>query len=593
MVIKKLAGCIRDYKKASILTPILVTLEVAIECVIPMIMALLIDNIYGNSLNVIVKFGIILLGMALLSLFLGFLSGKFSATAACGFAKNLRHDLYYKVQDFSFSNIDKFSSSGLVTRLTTDVTNVQNAFMMILRMAVRFPMMLIFSMVMSLTINVTMFWIFAGIVPVIALCLFFIIWKAYPIFDRVFKEYDNLNNSIQENIRGMRVVKTYVREDFEKQKFGNAAEGLRKDFTKAEKILALATPLMQFAIYLAILLISFIGSMIIINTFGGYDAAGNPVWGDLSTGQLASLMAYSGQILFSLMMITMVMVMITMASASAKRITEVLVEKSNIVNPENPIMDLNSGEISFENVSFKYFLEAENMALSNIDLHIKEGETVGILGGTGSSKTSLVQLVPRLYDTSEGTVKVGGRDVKEYDIESLRNGVAVVLQKNILFSGTIKENLRWGNKNATDEEIIHACKASCADDFIEGFPDKYDTFIEQGGSNVSGGQKQRLCIARALLKKPKILILDDSTSAVDTKTDSMIRKAFREEIPNTTKLIIAQRVASVMDADKIVVMDNGRIDSVGTHEELLKTSSIYQEVYYSQNKVGGAGNENA
>lgn len=591
MKIKKLMGSIREYKKPSILTPILVSVEVVLECLIPLIMAQLIDQAYGNSLSIIVKYGVVLLIMAAVSLLFGVASGKTAANAACGFAKNLRHDLYYKIQDFSFSNIDKFSSAGLVTRLTTDVTNVQNAYMMIIRAAVRFPLMLIFSLCMAFAINVKMALIFVGIIPFLGIILGIIIWKAYPLYDRVFAKYDKLNDSVQENIKGMRVVKSYVREDFEKKKFSVAAEDIKKDFVKAEKLFALTTPIMQFTIYISILLICFIGSMLVVNNFGGFNTAGEPVWGELSTGQLASLITYASQILSSMMILAMVLVMIVMASASAKRLAIVLDEESDIVSPPNALKEIQSGDIEFENVNFKYNKEGEKNVLSSINLHIKSGETIGILGGTGSSKSSLVQLIPRLYDVSEGVVKVGGRDVREYDLDALRTQVAVVLQKNLLFSGTIKENLRWGNKDASDEELERVCKLAQADEFIQGFPNKYDTFIEQGGSNVSGGQKQRLCIARALLKKPKILILDDSTSAVDTKTDAQIRKAFLTEIPSTTKIIIAQRTASVADADRIVVLDEGKVVAVGTHTELLESSSIYQEVFSSQNKTGGEANE--
>lgn len=576
-MIKKIMGCIREYKKASVLTPIFVALEVVVECIIPFYIAKLVNLISaGCELGVIVKYGLILILLAFISLSFGVLSGAFCATASCGFAKNLRYDLFNKVQDFSFANIDKFSTSSLVTRLTTDVNNVQMAYMMIIRIAVRCPFMLIFALTMALVMCPRLSTIFVAIIPFLALSLFLIIRKAMPLFNSVFKKYDRLNNSVQENVRGMRVVKSFVREDYEKKKFAAAADDVCGDFTKAEKIVALNSPIMQLAMYISMVLVSFFGAKLIIGTSGNA----------MQVGELSSLLTYGMQILSSLMMLSMVFVMITISRASINRIGEVLCEESTIKNPENPVLDVKNGSIDFENVSFKYHKKAEKMALKNINLHINSGETVGILGGTGSSKTTLIQLIPRLYDATEGCVKVGGTDVRKYDIETLRNAVSVVLQKNVLFSGTIKENLRWGDKNASDEDIIRVCKLACADEFINTMPKGYDTYIEQGGTNVSGGQKQRLCIARALLKKPKILILDDSTSAVDTKTDALIRKAFATEIPDTTKIIIAQRVSSVQDADKIIIMDDGEIAAIGTHDELLQSSDIYKEVYYSQNKAG-------
>ena len=581
-LIKELAKSIGQYKKPTILAPLFVTLEVAMECFIPWYMVIMLDRIKAdNSIGNILLYGGILLGLSFLALAFGILSGKFAATASAGFARNLRQNLYYSVQDFSFANIDKFSTSSLVTRMTTDVTNVQMAFMMIIRVAVRSPIMLIFSLVMAFTINVTLSWIFLALIPVLGGILVVIIWKVDPLFTKVFKKYDAMNESIQENIKGIRVVKSFVREEHEKEKFNRTAEDVRKDFVRAEKIVALNTPAMQFCMWFAILMVCFLGSMISVESGGSA----------LNDSALSSMIVYAAQILSSLMMFSMVLVMITIGRTSAERIVEVLTEKSTLTSPENALTEVADGSISFENVNFKYSAEAEKFALKNVSLTIRPGETVGILGGTGSSKTTLVNLIPRLYDVTEGSVKVGGRDVREYDLETLRNAVAVVLQKNVLFSGSIKKNLRWGNEQASDEELVRVCRLAQADDFIQSFPDKYDTFIEQGGTNVSGGQKQRLCIARALLKKPKILILDDSTSAVDTKTDALIRKAFREEIPDTTKLIIAQRVSSVQDADKIVIMNDGAIDAVGTHEELLKTCPVYREVYESQNKKGGEDNE--
>ena len=576
-MIRELAKSIREYKKASIMTPIWVALEVVLECIIPFIMAMLVNQIKaGCGMNVIFQYGAILVVMALLSLFLGTMSGFSCAEASCGLAKNLRKDMFYSIQKYSFENIDKFLVSSLVTRMTTDVMNVQLAYMMIIRVAVRAPLMLIFAFTMAFIMGGKMAWIFFLTIPFLGTGLVLVIRSAMPLFKKVFKKYDNLNSSIQENIKAMRVVKSFVREDYEEKKFGAAAEDVCADFTRAERILAFNGPMMQFCIYGVMVFVLSFGSYTIITTRGLA----------LDVGQLSSLLTYNFMMLNSLMMLSMVFVMITMADESAKRIVEVLTEKSTLENPENPVYEVADGSIVFDHVNFKYSKKAERMALSNINLEIKSGETIGIIGGTGSSKSSLIQLISRLYDVTEGSVKVGGVDVRQYDLDSLRNQVAVVLQKNILFSGTIKDNLRWGDKNATDEEMVEACKMACADEFVSQSPQGYDTWIEQGGANVSGGQKQRLCIARALLKKPKILILDDSTSAVDTKTDASIRKAFREYIPETTKIIIAQRTASVEDADRIIVMDGGRIDAIGTHGELLKTNQIYQEVYESQRKGG-------
>lgn len=586
-MVKTLAKSIREYKTPSILSPIFVSLEVIVECIMPLFIMRFIEEISNgkdsNSLpmEIILYYGGILVGMALLSLTFGMLSGRFAARASAGFAKNLRKDMYYAIQDYSFSNIDKFSTSSLVTRLTTDVTNVQMAYMMIIRVAIRCPLMLAFSLAMAFTVNVTISWVFVALIPILAGVLTAVILKCFPIFERVFKKYDNMNRLIREDIKGIRVVKSFVREDFEKQKFEKTSADVAKDFTLGERLMAINTPVMQFCIWFSFLMIFLLAALLTVG--------GKPV----GEGDLTVLIMYASQILSSIMQLSMVLVMIIIARTSVKRIVDVLQEKSNIVSPEQAVKEVESGDIVFENVNFKYAAQAEKFALSGVDLKIKAGQTVGILGGTGASKSTLVNLIPRLYDTTEGAVYVGGVNVKDYDIEALRNKVAMVLQKNVLFSGTIKENLRWGKADATDEEIEHACKLACADDFIQAFPDKYDTYIEQGGSNVSGGQKQRLCIARALLKDPKVLILDDSTSAVDTKTDAMIRKSFRDEIPDVTKIIIAQRVSSVQDADQIVILNNGRIDAVGTHEELLKNNEIYQEVYYSQNKIGGAANEQA
>lgn len=573
-MIEKLVKSIGEYKKETIFAPIFVTLEVAMEVIIPLLMAYLIDNgINKGNGSIIWKIGMVLVAISLLSLAFGALSGKYAATASAGYAKNLRRNMYYNVQNFSFSNIDKFSTASIVTRLTTDVTNVQNAFQMIIRIAVRCPVMLVFSLIMAFGINPKLSLIFVAIIPFLGGGLFLIFSTVHPVFERVFGTYDKLNNVVQENLRGIRVVKSYVREEHEKEKFKKVSNSIYQDFSKAEKILAFNSPLMQTSIYACILLISwFAAKMIVSHT--------------MTTGELMSIISYTMQILMSLMMLSMVFVMITISRTSAERIVEILEEDSDIHNCEQPLYQVKNGDISFVKVNFSYAKDKNKPCLSEMSLEIKSGETVGIIGGTGSSKTSLVQLIPRLYDVTEGIVRVGGVDVREYDIKTLRDEVAMVLQKNVLFSGSIKENLRWGNENATEEEIIHACKLAEAHDFITTFPDQYDTHIEQGGSNVSGGQKQRICIARALLKKPKILILDDSTSAVDTRTDALIRKAFREEIPNTTKIIIAQRISSIEDADKIIVMEGGKINAIGTHQQLLMSNSIYQEVYTSQMKGG-------
>ena len=576
-MLKDLMKCIREYKKASLQAPVLVSLEVVMECIIPFIISKLVNEIKaGCELSVILKYGALLVVMATLSLMFGIGAGNACSTASCGFAKNIRKDMFYNIQEFSFANIDKFSTSSLVTRLTTDVSNVQLAYMMIVRTAIRCPLMLIFAFVMAFAMGGRMAWIFLFVVPVLAFGLSLVIYKTMPLFRKVFKKYDRLNSSIQENIKAMRVVKSFVREDYEQEKFNRAAEDVCTDFTRAERILALNNPLMQFCIYTVMTFVLSFGSYTIITSRGL----------DLDVGQLSALLTYSFMMLNSLMMLSMVFVMITMAVESGKRIAEVLEEKSSLSNPQAPVYEVKDGSISFEHVSFKYSKEAKRRVLKNIDLDIRSGETIGIIGGTGSSKSSLIQLISRLYDVTEGAVKVGGVDVRDYDLDTLRNQVAVVLQKNILFSGTIRENLRWGNKEATDEELVQACKMACADEFISQFPDGYDTYIEQGGANVSGGQKQRLCIARALLKKPKILILDDSTSAVDTRTDARIRKAMKDYIPETTKIIIAQRTASVEDADRIIVMEGGEINAIGTHKELLASNEIYREIYTSQNKEG-------
>ena len=577
-MIREITKSVREYKKYAVAPPILVSLEVVMECIIPFMIARLVNEIKGGcELSVILKCGGALLIMALLSLMFGAFAGSTCATASCGLAKNLRKDMFHNIQEYSFENIDKFLTSSLVTRLTTDITNVQNAYMMIIRSAIRAPLMVIFAFFMACLMGGKMAWIFLFVVPFLIAGLALIIYKTLPLFQKVFKKYDNLNSSVQENIKAIRVVKSFVREEYEQKKFDVAAEDVCADFTKAERILALNNPLMQFCLYVVMIFILSFGSYTIITTRGL----------ELDVGQLSSLLSYGFMMLNSLMILSMIFVMTAMAMESAKRISEILAEKSTLTNPENPVYEVADGSIVFDNVSFKYSMKAERMALSNINLRIRSGETIGIIGGTGSSKSSLIQLISRLYDATEGAVRVGGVDVREYDLETLRNQVAVVLQKNVLFSGTIKENLRWGNKEATDEELVQACKLACADEFISLFPDGYDTYIEQGGANVSGGQKQRLCIARALLKKPKILILDDSTSAVDTRTDARIRKAMREYIPETTKIIIAQRTASVEDADRIIVMEGGRIHAVGNHAELMAGNDIYREIYTSQNKAGG------
>ena len=573
-MIKRLSQCIREYKKDAILSPLYVLVESLLDVAIPFVMAGLIDKgIEAGNMSMILRYGAILVGFALVALTFGALSGRSCARATAGFARNLRHDMFHHLQVYSFSNIDKFSSAGLVTRLTTDVSNVQNAFMMIIRTLIRCPAMLIFAMVMSFRINHDISLIFLAVIPILGVGLYLIINHVHPVFERVFKTYDRLNGVVQENLSGIRVVKNFVREDHEIEKFDTISGTIYKDFSLAERILALNSPLMQGCVYACMILVSWLGAKQI-------------VIGNMSTGNLMSFFTYIMQILSSLMMLSMVFVMITMSCASAERIVEVLDEESDITNCDNPVYEVKDGSVEFTDVSFSYAKHPDKTVLDDIDLIIPSGQTVGIIGGTGSSKSSLVQLIPRLYDVTGGCVKVGGVDVRNYDLQTLRHNVAMVLQKNTLFSGTIKENLRWGNPDATDEELVHACRLAQADDFISTFPDGYDTYIEQGGTNVSGGQKQRLCIARAILRKPKILILDDSTSAVDTKTDALIRQAFREEIPNTTKIIIAQRISSVMDADQIVVMDNGRINACGTHEELLANNEIYREVYESQQKGG-------
>lgn len=548
--------------------------EVALECLIPLVMAELIDRMSGEAFGPIAKLGIALIIMAMFSLLFGVLSGRAAATASCGFARNLRQDMFFRIQDFAFADIDHFSTSSLVTRMTTDVTNVQNAYQMIIRIAIRTPLMLIFSVIMSMTISVKMSLIFLALIPILGVVLFGIAIYTFPIFQRIFKKYDALNNSVQENVSAIRVVKSFVREDYEKKKFDKAATDVCNDFTRVEKILAINNPFMMLCIYAAFMLVSYFGARMIINTAGS----------SLTTGQLSSLINYGVQILASMMMLSMVFVMVSMASESARRIVEVLTYESTLTSPENGLTEVSDGEITFDHVSFRYHADSEKDALSDVSLNIASGQTVGIIGGTGASKTTLIQLISRLYDVSEGCVKVGGHDVREYDLNTLRDAVAVVLQKNVLFSGTIRDNLRWGNKTASDDELVHACKAAQADEFICQLPNGYDTRIERGGTNVSGGQKQRLCIARALLKKPKVLILDDSTSAVDTKTDALIRRAFRTEIPETTKIIIAQRVSSIEDADMILVLEDGRIAEQGTHEELLKQNGIYREIYDTQTK---------
>ena len=574
-MLKKLSKSVREYKWAAFITPVFVTLEVIMEVVIPLLMANLIDDgVYMGEMNAALKIGVELIIAAVLSLIFGCLSGITASKASAGFAKNLRKDLYYKVQDFSFANIDKFSTASLVTRLTTDVSNVQQAFQMLTRITVRAPLMLVISVIMAININAELSMVLLIIVPIIAITLFFILRYVHPLMEKVFRKYDDLNEVVEENVSGIRVVKSFVIEEKEKKKFGKVSSDIYNTFSKAEKIMAFTMPTMQFAIYLCIILISWFGANIIVNT--GMT--------DLTTGQLMTFITYSIQILSSLMMISMVIMMLTIARASAERIYEVLIEEPNIKDKENPVTEVKNGDIEFNNVSFSYVDDKEKECLKDINLKIESGQTIGIIGGTGSGKSSLVNLIPRLYDVAEGSVKVGDVDVRDYDLKALRDQVSCVLQKNVLFSGTITENIKWGDENATDEDVQRVCKLAQADEFIQGFPDKYNTYIEQGGTNVSGGQKQRLCIARALLKKPKILILDDSTSAVDTKTDSLIRKAFREEIPDTTKIIIAQRISSVEDADKIIVIDDGKINGFGTHEELLKNNAIYKEVYDSQMK---------
>lgn len=581
-MIKRLSKCIREYKKASLLTPLFVSLEVVMEVIIPYYMGKMLD--YGvnlGNMNYIVRVGVMLAVFCIMSLVFGALAGKYAAYASAGFSKNLRHDMFHNVQSFSFLNIDRFSVSSLVTRLTTDVTNLQNAYQMIIRIAVRSPLMIVFSLVMTIRVSPRLSLIFACILPLLALGLFGIVRKAYPIFERVFKTYDKLNTITSENLHGIRVVKSFVREEHEKEKFKTVSSSIYRDFISAEKLLALNAPLMQTAAYSTMLLISWFGAKLII-------ASGNVPENGLTTGDLVILMTYAMQILMNLMMLSMIFVMITMSRASAERISEVLAEESSLKNPENPVMQVRDGSIEFSNVGFSYKNDKNKLCLKNASFRIESGETVGIIGSTGSSKSTLVQLIARLYDVTTGSVSVGGVDVRDYDLDVLRENVAMVLQKNVLFSGTIKDNLRWGNPDATDEEMKEACRLAQADSFINTFEDGYDTYIEQGGTNVSGGQKQRLCIARSLLKKPKILVLDDSTSAVDTQTDALIRKGFSEYIPETTKIIIAQRIASIEHADKIIVLDNGEIENIGKHEELLGKDPIYTEVYNSQTKGGKA-----
>ncbi|MBS1484742.1 MAG: ABC transporter ATP-binding protein [Clostridium sp.] len=572
--IRTLLSSVREYKKPSLRCPVFVVLEVLMEVLVPGVMALIIDRgINGGSIHYILKVGLVLIIMSMLALFFGIMAGTNAAKASAGMAKNLRKDMFYRIQDFSFANIDRFSPSSLVTRLTTDVTNVQNAYQMVIRIAIRGPIMLVFALLMALRISRELSTIFFVILPVLGAGLFYIVIKAHPYFEAVFKRYDVLNRVVQENLNAIRVVKAYVREPYEAEKFHRISQDVFYQFKYAEKIVAWNSPLMQFCMYNCILLVSGLGARLIV---------GN----SMSTGELTSMIIYAVQILSSLMMLSMVFVMVIMARSSAERIVEVLEETSTLNAPEHPVHEVADGSIDFEHVSFSYIGDKEKLALKDVDIHIRSGETVGILGGTGSSKTTLVQLIPRLYDVTQGRLLVGGRDVREYDLERLRDQVAMVLQKNVLFTGTIRDNLKWGNPQASDEEMIHACRLAQADEFVQQFPDRYDTFLDQGGTNVSGGQKQRLCIARALLKKPRILILDDSTSAVDTKTDALIRRAVREEIPDTTKLIIAQRISSVEDADKVIVLNNGRVDDFGTPSELLERNKIYREVYQSQKKGG-------
>lgn len=573
-MLKTLLAQIKEYKKVTILTPITVIIEVILEVMIPFLMSMIIDRgISVNNMNAVIKIGVLMLIASFLSLTAGALAGKYAAKASTGFAKNLRKAMYYNIQEFSFANIDKYSTAGLVTRLMTDVTNVQNAFQMIIRMCIRAPLMMLGAMIMAFTINAQLAMVFVVAIIFLGFILAFIMTRAHPLFRKIFRTYDDLNASVQENVNGIRVVKAYVREQHEDEKFKKTSGLIYKLFLKAESYLVFNQPIMQFTVY---------GCIIGISWFGAHMIVG----GTLTTGELTSMFTYVMMILMNLMMLSMVFVMIVMSIASAQRICEVINEKSTLHNPENPDFEIKDGSIDFNNVNFSYYDDQEEVNLKDINIHIKAGQTIGIIGGTGSAKSTFVQLIPRLYDVTSGEVLVGGKDVRSYDLDTLRNEVAMVLQKNVLFSGTIKENLRWGKKDATDEEIMHACKLAQADEFIQRFPDKYDTYIEQGGTNVSGGQKQRLCIARALLKKPKILILDDSTSAVDTKTDALIRKAFREEIPGTTKIIIAQRISSVEDADLIVVLDDGKIMAMGTNDELLETSDIYRDIYETQKKGG-------
>jgi len=578
-VIKKLAKSLKGYLLSTTITPVLIAVEVVLECAIPFVTSLLLDELESGGADIpdVTKYGVILIAMAIASLSAGSIGGKTAAVATAGFAKNLRRDMFYNIQNYSFENIDKFSTSSLVTRLTTDVSNISMAFGMLIRIAVRAPMMLIFAFVMAFVMGGKLAWIFVILIPFMGFGLALIIKLAMPIFRKVFKKYDKLNESIQENVKAIRVVKSFVREDYEKAKFNKASEDVQKDFTKAEKILAFNTPLMQFCLNVNLIFVMIVGSYLVVSTHGSA----------LKVSQLSALLTYAFMILMNLLMISYIFVMLTLSIESCKRVAEVLNEESTLTSPENGNKEVKNGDVDFDDVSFRYQVSGRVKVLENINLHIKSGQTVGVIGGTGSSKSSLVQLVSRLYDVTSGSVKVGGVDVKDYDLETLRNSVAVVLQKNMLFSGTIKENLRWGNKEATDEEIIEASKLAQADEFVSTFPDKYDTYIEQGGVNVSGGQKQRLCIARALLKKPKVLVLDDSTSAVDTKTDALIRKSMREYLPETTKIIIAQRTSSVEDADIIVVMESGKINGMGTHEELMNNNEIYREIYISQNKAGG------
>ena len=577
--IRILMGRLREYRRASLLTPLFIVGEVALECLLPLIMATLVDRLGGEELGPVLRIGLALVVMAMASLACGVLAARFSATAAAGLAKNLRQDLFFRVQGFSFKDIDAFSTSSLVTRMTTDVTNVQNAFGMLIRVAVRVPLMVVFAVIMTLRISWRMSLIFLGMLPFLVVILVVVIAVVFPIFRRVFKKYDALNNSVQENVSAIRVVKSFVTEDYERERFAAASQDLRADFAKAEKILALNNPVMMFFIFAAIMMVDFIGARMIVASGGT----------ELTTGQLSALITYGIQILTAMLMLAFIFVMTTMAAESANRIAEVLTHSASLTSPEGGAREVANGEVRFEGVSFKYSDDAEEDALRGIDLVVPSGSTMGVVGGTGASKTTLIQLVSRLYDATSGTVRVGGRDVRDYDLESLRDAVSVVLQKNVLFSGTIKENLRWGDPTATDEELVRACELAQADEFIRAFPDGYDTMIERGGTNVSGGQKQRLCIARALLKRPRILILDDSTSAVDTRTDALIRRAFATEIPGTTTIIIAQRLSSVRDADQIIVMDDGRIKERGTHDELMAAGGEYREIYESQNQTTESG----